>query len=146
MKWGDTLCGVEVTPESWNDGGVAESAGGDWYAFPRCGAGAPYFTVDRVLASAPIFPPASFAGKTDAELWAAVFGTASYLPIMGDRAQVVFTADGQHRVDFLTGTDEFGNPRDCVVTFALVEVPALTLALQNAQVLAQRLRTTTEQQ
>lgn len=82
LAWGDTLCGVEVTPESWI-GGVVERPSGTWgivVDIADCGAHGLTFQFDDIGAlpgcesCKPIFPPRGWAGKTDAALCAAVFG------------------------------------------------------------------------
>jgi hypothetical protein len=81
------LCGVEVTPQSWYYGGVVESDRydddgetiirrwqiADWAIQPLH---------VRESNLTPIFPPRGWAGKTDAELFTAVFGVA--LPCIAD--------------------------------------------------------------
>ncbi len=75
MDWNDTLCGEKITPESWV-GGVVDSCLG-WFrvrevdgiknpAFKRCYGEWEYECT-------PIFPPRGWAGKSDAELWDAIY-------------------------------------------------------------------------
>jgi len=166
VNWGDELCGIEVTPESWThamygqqfqfvgawQGGailefVHPSAPGAWEAVENGIAGycrlynsgdslPPEFYNKLRRNYRPIFPPRGWAGKTDAELWAAVFK---------DRA-----------AELLGDWGKDGGPMVCVLRVGIIRVyaaedqgahavtvddpAALILALQNAQVLAQRLR------
>lgn len=158
MQWGDELCGVKVTPEAWTHdgsggwlgGGIIEficpawgSQVGAWEAVENGIAGycrlynsgdhLPPDFYDKLRRNyRPIFPPRGWAGKTDEELWAAVFGPSNPAPeVEPDFAGIdtlIVWFDGEW-------VDTADNGQR-----SAQEIPALILALQNAQVLADRLR------
>lgn len=164
LAWGDLLCGVPVTPEAWWNGygreqtnGLVEHTGNQrWYQIeqairfnnphddgcywsmhlmplPGEHEGMPH--VCREEFSRPIFPPTGFAGKTDAELWEAVYGDGSNPLHDGDFACVTLHSNSRFSI--------VGDCGDCVDRAHPDELPALILALQNAQVLAARLKEAT---
>jgi hypothetical protein len=150
LAWGDELCGVEVTPESWV-GGVYEQDG-RWYLLDSLDGqesfGYGFFTTDyygsqvpmdeaerakKITATRPIFPPRNFRGLSDAELWDAVVGRVEWkFPLIEDNT-VSLASDlslgiyGPHGVCDSAAFDSATN------------IGGLLTALQNAQVLAQRL-------
>lgn len=92
LAWGDTLCGVEVTPDAWIGGVIGHDVLG-WgilrvdnqhdHHFTGLPEGPALYYHDARdnmrryfggVNEKPIMPPRGFAGRTDAELWAAVFG------------------------------------------------------------------------
>lgn len=144
MEWGDILCGIEVTPERWV-GGVVEGAlhwfPGAWRVmtgFTGGGVGNPIQTSRSESGVSkgwcrPIFPPPAWGGLSDDELWEAVTGFRLGHWHMGDHpAQVRFIRTDHPWVSINPKTEEEGCC-DCRY------LPALILALQNAQVLAARM-------
>ena len=130
MNWGDTLCGKIVTPKSWL-GGVTEVAWGGIptgrWALKAGDAGGKQYCRDNWL---PIFPPKGWAGKTDAELWAEVFGMALL---------AIFDGWTMNREGIIQ-IDQYGLSNGGL---HIDDAPAAILALQNAQVLAARLNEVT---
>lgn len=132
------LAGVPVTSEAWQGGVVA--------------AGPPYgdLTTWRIAAHPaqwwgahqPIFPPAGWAGLSDWEimqlLWPKGEWDKSFAK--GERWELFINCKGEISLaagDVYCGSD----PYDPYVEERVIDAPALILALQNAQVLAQRLAT-----
>lgn len=163
LQWGDVLCGVEVTPESWVGGVV--SAEGHWLrnvAVALAVQGVPTSSLLMTTSGpvsaryptgwenhtapfpAPIFPPLGWAGRTEADLWITIVGL--------DWESGWNLGQNVHHIGYLRGYNDAtgrlnGDPYLCnrpVIkhgwTRDLVELPALILALQNAQVLAARLQ------
>jgi hypothetical protein len=152
MNWNDELCGVKVTPEAWL-GGIVEYKG-RWYS-PRSidtdfDDWDLYYSETKRLRhvkieqTTPIFPPAGWAGKSDAELWDAVFGIS--LPCIADGlgmyAPQKWGCDEWH-----VNVGEDGTVWCYCRDSTEIEEPEmlkrpdlLILALTNAQVLARRLQ------
>lgn len=178
MNWGDELCGVKVTPESWagpegqlscspylrgimevvkmNTGPedrFSQEHIGRWSIFT---SGAPYLgwgshttffngRQNVIAHTKPIFPPAGFAGRTDAELWREFVSEvwrvweSSDAPGSGKKARGMVAVNSTGAI--------FLQHLCCVCSPAPVEdMPALILALSNAQVLAKRLQEATDGQ
>jgi hypothetical protein len=144
LAWGDTLCGVKITPEAW-DMGVIEFKDGAWAYGPA------YADLQRLYvngmhelmtklrhAYTPIFPPKGWAGKTDAELWHAVFGAPpakiGAIGFYPDRYKRAALLEIQCQPAYWS---QFHDPGS--IGIDTDEAPALILELQNAQVLARRL-------
>ncbi len=158
LAWGDTLCGKEVTPKAWKGGVVRHTGNGAWYRTEQAAEvddhahmvwslwllpqpwedqhGMPRTT--RETLCFPIFPPHGWAGKTDAELAKEVFERPQYSPIPG--LLVTLYKGGAIGVGFSLDCNEIGEPTGIDVNYDMEQVPALILALQNAQVLAARLK------
>lgn len=161
MNWNDELCGVKVTPESWA-GGVVHWAGDDKIREGWAIAGSHVFPANTTHPHAflaiggwnyrcdlltPIFPPRGWAGKTDAELWAAVatrngrYLYSTSIPVDGEPpfylrmdtypgAKLELLSNGIWRCYPETGGFD---------DMDIAKIPDYILALQNAQVLARRL-------
>lgn len=145
MNWNDELCGEIVTPESWAGGiwsvapgmvmpvsrpgfaGIDQYEGGRWFIATE------QFDIPSLACVAehghllPIFPPRGWAGKTDAELYWQVFG-GPHLPTTMFNFEY---GEFSNSYDF-----RMGMKRLC----GAADLPAAILELQNAQVLATRLR------
>lgn len=148
LKWGDTLCGKVITPGDWPGGIVEAIKGGDWYAWndddalplelkPEyrgwgndimdCEYPQDYQPVTADEAAAyhayyrPVYPPRGWAGKSEAELWAAM---------VGEGVAVLSAGVWMHSADRIILDRR---------AYAGDELPALILALGNAQVLQRRL-------
>lgn len=160
MNWNDELCGVPVTPESWA-GGIVEnhptciSTGvalpGHWehvIRFARLpqpnlclgqrGQGIFYVGIGQC---APIFPPAGWAGKTDAELWDALKEPWRGRWIGLSCLSLQHPGGARHTVSPLvvsTWLQKCGYEE--TEPLEPHELPALILEAQNAQVLARRLQ------
>lgn len=150
MNWGDELCGVRVTPESWSGGIVLwnESAQhlnkGKWHiltpdarTLTTCYLGMNWHSADLAKWQTPVFPPRGFAGKTDAELWGAVFGEGCALH------DCVWAEYSLGNMWAWLGLD-VGCGRDTADSCAFnllgpSQYAEIILALHNAQVLAARL-------
>lgn len=140
MRWGDILCGLEVTPESWDMGVVEFVNGGSWECGPSYAdlqklykGGLRELCCKLARSCRPIFPPRGWGGLSDDELWEAATGFKLGHWYMGDHpAQVRFIRTDHPWVSINPKTEEEGCC-DCRY------LPALILALQNAQVLAARM-------
>lgn len=135
MNWGDTLCGVKVTPEAWyrpgiaDNGIVADILGGWWGLSKVWGKWLQDNSNYR-----PIFPPRGWAGKTDAELWAAVVGSETFTMYLGEAGRYSIFV----RPDMtLTGHEH---------PMKSTELPALALHINNVITLARRLQGATDEQ
>lgn len=150
MNWGDMLCGVEITPESWI-GGVVEWFGdgttGAWdivrsYILRKPGMLHSYFITpqERDLAAdlcTPVFPPRGFAGKSDAELCEAVFGSDYAVQVADGVRLHLFN---QSRQDAAYGTYVFDGRITVSSTWRTAdEMRAFIQAQNNALVLHARL-------
>lgn len=133
MNWGDELCGVRVTPEAWyrpaiNDNGIVSDMLDGWWGLSKVWG---KWLQDNGKYR-PIFPPRGWAGKTDVELFA-------------DRA------DEDGRIWFSSIAYSFWIEADGLIRFSphspiatvLHDPAALRRALQNAEILARRLRSGT---
>ena len=150
LAWGDMLCGVEVTPESWV-GGVVDLGDGTWHI--ATGVKTTYagitlsnpgiLTADAVVsyASRPIFPPSGFGGKSDAELFRAVFGqdTTCMTADPDDRAYDIWTLEIDYRGQMALSAGIPDADGACVPTYDLDNPAALQQAIGNALVLHARL-------
>jgi hypothetical protein len=148
MNWHDTLCGAKITPEAWVGGIVTGTPGMSWLRNTwatvtqlgdRSIQNRLSTDIERHLCPnwvRPIFPPRGWAGKTDAELWQAVFGDGSYPPKYGygvlqpHAANVVLCHFDGTQITQAQTTPDGIKARDFADAI---------LALQNAQVLAGRL-------
>lgn len=138
MNWGDLLCGVPVTPESWGKGVVGFINGNSWVILDALGGEGPV-GAGRVFCYGgewdyqwnfrPIFPPRGWAGKTNAELWREVFGPGNGCILGVAPSNIEIHSDGRIRRCW------HGN-----YNFEIPDPAALILALQNAQVLQRRLQ------
>ena len=133
MNWGDELCGVKVTPESWA-GGITSVQGEwlvpEWVGEPDCcshpGCG------NAAMPCDPIFPPRGWAGKSDAELLRELGESRNISPYMKTGDDVWVEANGT----ISACCSVYG-------WYRVADPAALILALQNAQVLARRLQHST---
>lgn len=161
MNWNDELCGVKVTP----DGGwvVQDTQTGEWLLCPPSSEGFYlHFSVHQSVPGGavslrtysghtctPIFPPRNFAGKFDFELCNEVWPERQdYMVTLaaGEDWRVGFepadTTPG--RISVAAGRIDRCRCgyNDCDPQLdwePIPDLPALILALQNAQVLARRL-------
>ena len=148
MNWGDELCGVVVTPQMCFESGgwIVQHGNGRWVMHQKLKKGdhfyleygeeitwesacmesrsVSYGSYGKLSETRPIFPPTGFAGKTDAELWEAVFGEGDchfgWHYIIGPDAVIYGSAGTAGR-------------------YKVTDPAAVLLELQNAQVLAARL-------
>lgn len=136
MNWTDILCGEQVDPRHWEGGIIADSEG-RWHEVLDIGHSDQLFSIGWGKGipwegTTPIFPRRSWAGKTDVELWEAVFGDAWKGP------------------DFSVGNWKWacrvnwGRPPELYLAACTLihdsEFAPATSALGNAQVLATRLK------
>lgn len=168
MNWGDELCGVQVTPESWAGGGVmVERESGRYVTWSGAALRHPvdadpsevyatyrFWDTDIRDNCDPVFPPARFAGRKDQEIWAAVWGSQMFpcapvnIGVGGHRLdnsdcwQVGLTREGKILVSAgLIDPGHSDHGCGCTIEWQTLDDPAaLILALQNAQVLAARLQ------
>ena len=160
LNWNDELLGVKITPENWV-GGLIEFDGKwgdaadivhdgeptwDTYDFIQYPELRRRWQIENTL---PIFPPRGWANRTDAELMNAVTGhpergssTSTFMPvILEDHGD---DANGKSRHCFWAAIEQSGNVFLHLDgkggQYVATVTPALTLALQNAQVLARRLK------
>lgn len=138
MNWGDELCGVKVTPESWA-GGVIEHRRKGTPKWKIC----PPQKIQTWHSESPIFPPKNWAGKTDAELFHELgfssvqedgFGRGIDLcePVIRCGKEVALGLTGN--IHLLECEEYEGDQLQ-----AGPQLDDMILALQNAQVLARRL-------
>lgn len=140
MNWGDELLGEKITP----DGGwvVQDAQTGEWLLCPPSSEGFYlHFSVHQSVPDGavslrtysghtciPVFPKKRWAGKTDAELWAAVFP---------DEVHTIYRQRASD-CEFQIYIDETGSMhiKSDRLMAPIYNSAALILALQNAQVLA----------
>lgn len=92
LRWGDTLLGQPVTPETWGHEGLVEFSGKWGSAVDIVRDCEPTWDTSDFSQypelrrqwlrehTRPVWPPLNFAGRTDAELWAEIVG-AGWLQI-----------------------------------------------------------------
>ena len=138
LNWGDTLLGFEVTPEVWNGTarpGVVLRTDGKWVDLldyemidqqdhiEHCY----YYEDEAEIECVPIYPPRGWNGLSEEEIWAGLFNDAFYADI-GDSEVFVSRECGLFLSAEEHGLTNVHNP------------PAFIQALQNAQVLSERLK------
>lgn len=137
------LCGVPVTPEAW-DGGVVDGwsdrySTQGWFISDAyratCGCG----DCQGIAAGTPVFPPRGWAGKTDAELWDVMCGDGP-CHIEVDKPFYVCVHFVNCKPRGLISATCYENTGCSHNMLGDHTVTQLIPALQNAQVLARRLR------
>ena len=145
LNWGDTLCGHEVKPDDW-DGGICTHQG-------RWGVNVDtegYTTVS--MQATPIYPPRGWNGLDEEEIWAGMtdFGkcyiTYTYALPDGKESYVTLQVDvnyGGRKIGDDVYVDIWSDSEGVERTLYPVRhtnLAALIQALQNAQVLSERLK------
>ena len=137
LAWGDTLLGFEIKPEAgaWQDGLYEMS--GNWC---KHGAG---MNTDSTRAhwreiSTPIYPPRGWKDKSETEIWDAIVGTDDGEPITLQFSDIVEIGHAPLYISYHYDIEGFVPQAHGEKIGAWLQ--ERIQALQNAQVLSERLR------